>query len=103
MFASIASLFAVLNSAYALLKNLFGAKPAPDENTQAVEVANKVGAITSTESRTAAAAIDQALTTNATTTSADVAATGDADSLSDGAASLDSAIARTDSHAGSDS
>lgn len=101
--STIATIIAVLNGAWTLLGNLFGfGKKKPDENTQAVEVANKAGALSASEARDTRAETEKELSDNAAQTDSDAAAVRGADSLSDGADDINRAIARSRSHPGSD-
>ncbi|WP_148271005.1 hypothetical protein [Burkholderia glumae] len=100
--SAIATLLSILNGAWALLSKLFGKKPAPDENTQAVEVANRAGALSADEARAARANTEQELAANEAQTDADVAAVRDAGGLQDGADAVNRAIARTRSYPGTD-
>ncbi len=101
--SAIATIIAIINGAWTLISNLFGAKKAPAaENTQAVEVANRAGALSADEARAARAAAEKELSANEAQTDADAAAVRDAGSLRDGADAVNRAIARADSHPGSD-
>ncbi|WP_321878493.1 hypothetical protein [Paraburkholderia bannensis] len=101
---SIAGIIAFINSIWTLGKNIFGigAGAPKDENTQAVEVANKSGALSASEARETRAQTEKELSANAAQTDADAAAVRDAGSLSDGADEINRAIARYRSHDGDD-
>jgi hypothetical protein len=83
--------------------SLFGKKAASSENTQAVEVANKAGALSADESRATRANTDKELAANDAQTDADLARVRSANSLPDGQAAVADAIARSRSHASADS
>lgn len=102
--------FGYFNAAWTAIKTVlgwFGVKfgddtKKPDENTQAVEVANKAGELSASEARDTRAQTEKELSANAAQTDADAAAVRDAGSLSDGADEINRAIARSRSHPGSD-
>lgn len=101
--SAIATIISIINGAWTLLSNLFSAKKAPaTENTQAVEVANRAGALSADEARAARATVEKELAANEAQTDSDAAAVRDAGSLRDGADAVNRAIARADSHPGSD-
>ncbi|CAM2143868.1 conserved protein of unknown function [Pararobbsia alpina] len=100
---TLATIISVLNGAWTLLGNLFGfgKKPA-DENTQAVEVANKAGALSADQARETRAQTEKELSANEAQTTADADAVRNAGSLRDGSDDINQAIARARSHADSD-
>ncbi|WP_321814568.1 MULTISPECIES: hypothetical protein [unclassified Paraburkholderia] len=98
--------FGYFNAAWTAIKTVLGwcgikfgddAK-APDENTQAVEVANKAGALSASEARDTRAQTEKELSANAAQTDVDAAAVRDAGSLSDGSDEVNRAIARSRAH-----
>lgn len=101
----IAAIVSFINGLWTLARNLLGlGSGAPkDENTQAVEVANKAGALSADEARTTRAETEKEIASNAAQTDSDTAAVRDADSLQDGADVLNRAIARSRPHPDSDS
>ncbi len=99
MLATIATVVSVINGIWTFCKNLFGGSSTPrDENTQAVEVANKAGKLSADQARETRVQTDKELSENASQTDADLSAVRNADSLSDGAADVNQAIARASSH-----
>lgn len=105
MLSTVVSIISCLNGLFNLVMNLFGKKPAAPvaENTQAIEVSNKAGALSAGEARMTRAETDKEIAANAHQTDADLAAVRDAGSLRDGADAINRAIARTRSHPGADS
>lgn len=103
MLSTIATVLSIINGAWTALKNLFGGSSAPkDENTQAVEVANRGAELSATEARENRAQTDAEIQKNDAQTDADAAAVRDAGSLQDGADDVNRAIARTRAHPDSD-
>lgn len=101
--SAIATIISICNGLWTLVGNLFGKKSAAaSENTQAVEVANKAGALAAAQSRATRAQTETDLDANHAQTTADLAAVDHADSLHDGAAAINQDIARTRAHAGAD-
>jgi len=97
--SAIATIISILNGAWTLFSNLFGfGKKPKDENTQAVEVANKAGALSATQARETRAQTDVEIQSNDAQTDADAAAVRDAGSLQDGADDVNRAIARSRAH-----
>lgn len=100
--STIQMILSILNGAWTLLSNLFGfgKKSQPDENTQAVEVANKSGELAADQARATRRETDKEISANDAQTDADVAAVRDAGSLRDGAAIVNQAISRASAHTG---
>lgn len=96
------TILSIINGLFTLFKNLFGSGTPKTENTQAVEVANKAGALSSDEARATRAETDKEIAANAAQTDSDAAAVRDAGSLQDGSDDVNRAIARSRSHAGDD-
>ena len=97
--SAIATAISILNGLWTLVGNLFGKKSTPaDENTQAVEVANKAGKLSADEARTTRAQTDKDLAANDAQTNSDVAAVRADNSLLDNQDTVDSAIARSRPH-----
>lgn len=104
MWATLGTVFVALNGALTFIKGLFGfGTSTKTENTQAVETANKVGADTSDTARATRAQINQDEAANASATNDTVTRVSDADSLRDGSADINNAVARANTHVGSDS
>jgi hypothetical protein len=99
----IAAVVSFINGLWTLARNLFGSGTPKDENTQAVEVANKAGSLSATEARDSRAQTEKEIAANAAQTDADAGAVRDADSLQDGSDAVNRAIARTSPHPDSDS
>lgn len=97
----IATILSVLSGAFTLIRTLFGSSAPKDENTQAVEVANKAGALSADQARQTRVQTEQEIAANDKQTDADAAAVRDAGSLQDGADDINCAIARTRSRADS--
>lgn len=102
--SAIATIVSILNGLWTLVGNLFGLNKKPaDENTQAVEVANKAGELSADQARATRAQTDQEVAANATQTETDIAAVHDAGSVRDGSNVVNQAIARSRAHPGADS
>lgn len=101
---AIAAIVSFVNGLWTLARNLLGlgSSTPKDENTQAVEVANKAGALSATEARDTRAQTEKEIAANAAQTDSDAVAVRDADSLQDGADAVNRAIARTRAHPDSD-
>jgi len=96
--SAIATLISILNGAWTLISNIFGFGKKSDENTQAVEVANKAGKLAADQARETRQNTDKELAENDAQTDADVAAVRDAGSLRDGAGLVNQAISRAGAH-----